>query len=430
MMNRRDALAVLAGGTLSLADAGHPLSAAPGKTARPAERISRNGSGRATAYAEANKIVTVGDRTHVTWLDSVADGFRVRIRTLDRRTNRWSQTATVGKAHDNHGGPSLTVDSRGHLHVVYFPHHHAFRYRRSLRPNDASAWSEEVRFGDKLTYPTLACGHDDTLYLTARRSWKSKPWGVEMWRKPVGKSWEQVGTILRSRATGYSHFQEALAWSPDHRTLHLSCRFHENGGAVEVIGYMKSDDFGRTWRRRDGSVIAQPATGETIDVIAVGGRSPGKKSHKCGTIAVDRQGTPIIVYSSSGGSIPEMIVATPGRSGWHRRGLAAAMQRHWPGWRIGPAAEVVVNRQGTMYVSATMSQEEQNDIVLIKSADLGQTISVERPAAGVEQKKKWLPNLERPTGHHVVGGRPGVVFTAGTRGKGNGDILANQVFWS
>ncbi|GIT28271.1 MAG: hypothetical protein Ct9H300mP1_03170 [Planctomycetaceae bacterium] len=82
MMNRRDALAVLAGGTLSLANA--QLSAAPTKV-HAAALLSRSGSGRATAYAEANKIVTVGDKTHVTWLDSVKDGFRVRVRTLDRQ---------------------------------------------------------------------------------------------------------------------------------------------------------------------------------------------------------------------------------------------------------------------------------------------------------------------------------------------------------
>ena len=41
--------------------------------------LSRHGSGRASAYAEANKIVTFQHKTHVAWLDSVTDGFCVRI---------------------------------------------------------------------------------------------------------------------------------------------------------------------------------------------------------------------------------------------------------------------------------------------------------------------------------------------------------------
>ena len=428
MMNRRDALAVLAGGTLSLANA--ELSAAPTKV-HAAALLSRSGSGRATAYAEANKIVTVGDKTHVTWLDSIKDGFRVRVRTLDRKNGQWSKTWTVGPAHDNHGGPSLTVDSRGHLHVVYFPHHHPFRYRASLKPNDASAWSDEVEFGRKLTYPTLVCGADDTLYMTARRSYGKMPWTVEMWKKPVGKDWEMVGTILRSRAVGYSHFQEALAWGPAHKRLHLSVRIHENRGAVEVVGYMFSDDFGKTWRGRNGRPLVQPVSAETIDVIASGGRVEGKSSHKCGTIAVTDDGKPVVLYSASNSPGAEMILATPdGKSGWQRRGLAAAVSKTWPGWSIGPAAEVSINRQGTMYVVAAMASEGQNDVALISSKDLGRTIEIERPAAGVKQDKKWLANLERATGHHQVNGRPGVIFTAGPRGKGNTDILSNDVFWA
>ena len=50
-------------------------------------QLSENGSGRATAYADYNKIITLEDKTHVAWLDSISEGFRVRIRTLDRNTN-------------------------------------------------------------------------------------------------------------------------------------------------------------------------------------------------------------------------------------------------------------------------------------------------------------------------------------------------------
>ena len=99
--------------------------------------LSAHGCGRATAYPQENKIVTLGDAVHVAWLDSVADGFRVRIRTLDRASGTWSETHTIGEAYDNHGGPALVNDSQGYLHVAYYPHHHEVRYRRSLRPNDA-----------------------------------------------------------------------------------------------------------------------------------------------------------------------------------------------------------------------------------------------------------------------------------------------------
>ena len=121
--------------------------------------LSRHGSGRASDYVEANNIFTFQYKTHVTWLDSVADKFCVRIRTLDRRSNR-----CIGEAYDNHGGPALTVDSRGFLHLVYYPPHHPFRHRKSKCPNEDSEWEKEIQFGEELTYPTLVCGPADTLY--------------------------------------------------------------------------------------------------------------------------------------------------------------------------------------------------------------------------------------------------------------------------
>ena len=235
--------------------------------------LSQHGSGRASAYAEANKIVTFQHKTHVAWLDSVTDGFCVRIRTLDRQSNQWSRMYTIGAAYDNHGGPALTVDDRGFLHVVYYPHH-PFRYRKSKRPNDASEWEEEIDFDEELTYPTLVCGPSDTLYLTARHRRKNQPWSVEQWTKRVGEDWQGPLRILRSSARGYSHFQEALAWSPDHQSLHLSCRLHADRGTCETVAYMCSGDFGKTWHRRDGSVIELPASPDMCpNTLSILGRS-------------------------------------------------------------------------------------------------------------------------------------------------------------
>ncbi len=169
-MNRRESLAALAGGMMALTVTRPSALARDKPNNRPAMLLSQHGSGRASAYAEANKIVTFQDRTHVAWLDSVADGFRIRIRTLDRPSNQWSRTYTIGEAYDNHGGPALTVDSKGFLHVVYYPHQHPFRYRKSKRPNDASEWEEEIGFR-----PNLAKRAWSPSIHALASAWLSKP---------------------------------------------------------------------------------------------------------------------------------------------------------------------------------------------------------------------------------------------------------------
>ena len=429
-MNQLTRRQVLLSGVGATAACLHSTSIADeNKTPRRPVLLSKQGCGRATAYVEANRIVTQRGHTHVTWLDSTKDGFRLRVRTLDRETERWSPTYTVGNAHDNHGGPALTVDSQGFLHLVYYPHHHAFRYRKSKRPNDASQWEDEIQFGDKLTYPTFVCGPDDSLHLTTRRSRTNQPWSVEHWRKPPEKDWQVQQEMIRSRAGGYSHFQEALAWSPDHRRLHLSCRIYENGGRRETVAYMRSDDFGKTWQRRDGMRIELPATANTMDVIAVGGRVDGLLSHKCGSVAVDPEGTPHILYSASNKSTAELLIASPNRGGWRKTPLANHLQDRWPAWRISPPAMMVFDRHGTMFVITTISHENKRELVMLSSRDQARTFTIEHVSQGIAGDRKMMPSLERPTGHNTVGSPPGLIFTAGTRGEGNDDLLSNAVYW-
>ncbi|MBC8874343.1 MAG: BNR-4 repeat-containing protein [Planctomycetes bacterium] len=171
-MRRRDFLATLGVGAAGAISWGGTVSDVLAEPLNPETGflLSTTGCSAATAHPAANKIVTVDGKTHVGWLDSDNEGFKVRVRTLNRASGHWSPKYTVGDAFDNHGGPALTVDSKGFLHAVYYPHHHSFRYRRSTRPNDASEWTNEVSFGKRCTYPSPVCGRDDTLYLACRES--------------------------------------------------------------------------------------------------------------------------------------------------------------------------------------------------------------------------------------------------------------------
>ena len=58
--------------------------------------ISNIGSERAT-QGNGNKIVTVGDKTHVVWQDSIEEGYFARVRTLDRNSGRVVSGPDPGK---------------------------------------------------------------------------------------------------------------------------------------------------------------------------------------------------------------------------------------------------------------------------------------------------------------------------------------------
>ena len=430
------ALAVTASGSL-----GVPAPAEADDRPRQAKLLSDRGCGRATGYAEANKIVTAEGRTHVAWLDSPAEGFRVRMRTLDRGTGSWSPTFTIGDAHDNHGGPALTVDGDGFLHVVYFPHHHAMRYRQSKRPHDASEWGTESTFGENLTYPTLVCGRDNTLYLTARRSFPDRPWQVELWKRPPGGTWQRGPAILASRYPGYAHFQESLAWGPDHRTLHLCCRFHEHSdgqayGRAQTVGYLFSPDAGQSWRRRDGVEVSLPATADSVEVLASGGVQHARIL-RAGALAVDRHGLPHVVYGVQEDGRARLLIALPhGPGTWQRRDLTPFLPDPWSSWNLVAPAGVTFSASGEMIVASQIQQTRAgesgwghptNEVVAFRSPDGDPDFAFAMVSRPDRERSRWLPNIERATGHHFVGEAPCVIYTDGQPGSRNTEILSNNV---
>ncbi len=427
--------------------------------AAPPVVLSTVGSGRATAYSEQAKIITVGDRTHVAWLDGEAEGFRVRIRTLDRTTGEWSPATTVGEAMDNHGGPGLTVDSQGYLHIVYYPHHDVFRYRRSLRPNDASAWGPEEQFGEGLSFPTMLCAPDDTLILTARRGFHDAQRvpqehlavEQELWKKPPGGEWRKVSTLLRSREAGYSQFAVGMAWGPDHRTIHLNTRLYEGHPPKtayprHTIGYLVSHDAGETWAKADGTPVTLPAMADTVDVVAPDEGPDGPK-FQSGPLSVDAQGVPHLVYTSIQAGITRLFLATPAASGgWTRRELTSSLPAAWHGCAItlNMGGGISFSDSGRVTIVAVVSKltpEEARDpakewghptteVVRLWSDDGLLTLQSEILQPEDATRAHWLANLERATGHNRVPDEPGIIYTAGDRGAHVGALeLANEVRW-
>ena len=396
--------------------------------------LSQQGSGRATAYCVSNKIVTIGDKTHVAWLDSIPEGFRVCVRTLDHSTENWSPTLRVGHGHDNHGGPALTVDSKGYLHLVYYPHHRPFHYRRSKRPNDTSAWTDPfVAFGKQCTYPTLMCGPDDTLYLTCREGAKPN-WLVNMYTKRPDGEWEGPHHLLRAMKTGYAHFQIALAWGPDHKMLHMSIRFYD-GGQAHTIGYLYSDDFGKTWKRSDGQRVELPATAETVTNIAHG-RDQAKPNFGSGAIAVDSKNRPHILYCSAVDGMHCVYLASLVGSGEWRTRKLTEIQEVYPGWQSTIAGGMCISSDGTIHALIQIAKCDVKDmwghpsmeIVRLTSRDQGKSFKIAMASQPNPVVPNWLPNIERPTGFNRVD-NPSFIYTGGQAGEGCSDILSNDVVW-
>ena len=405
--------------------------------------LSAEGSGRATAYLESGKIITFQGRTHVAWLDTPPEGFRIRIRTLDRSTGQWSPVWTIGEAADNHGGPALTVDAAGYLHVVFYSHHHPFRYRKSVRPNDASEWGPVEEFGLHLTYPTLLCAADGTLILSARHSYDDKPWELDLWTKSPNGSWSPQGSILRSRRSNYAQFAASMAWSPDHRQLYLSYRIYEmpdyeKKDAITSVGCITSPDSGKTWNRIDGQRLALPATIDTLDAVVTCDSREGRIADS-GSMAVSPTGVPHVIYSVKVQETAQAYLATPlAGGGWRHLHLNAFLPPALRNHAIILQGGVAFTTAGQPAIICTAMNHGFGEehwghpstrLVRFSSADRGLSFIATPIAPADSGTPHWLPNLEKPTGFNETPARPSFIYTEGDAGAGLKDVLRNRVWW-
>ena len=99
---------------------------------------------------------------------------------------------------------------------------------------------------------------------------------------------------------------------------------------------------------------------------------------------------------------------------------------------------IAIDARGRISVALTMMKPADlaesiwahptSEIVWLESPDGGETFTAKRISTPEPPRPHWLPNLERPTGHNRVR-VPGLIYTAGTRGKDNRDIVSNEVHW-
>ena len=375
--------------------------------------LSTRGSTRGTAYSMSNKIVTLGDKTHVAWLDTKS---ATMIQTFDHSTDEWLPAVHVGSGKDNHGGPALVADSKGYLHIVFGPHGGPFQYCRSERPNDASSWLKMPEFGDRGTYPSLICGKDDTLYIAYRGG--SAPCKLLFQRKPAGGEWtEPVVLVDAAVPGGYTQYSNALCFGPD-GTIHLAFHvydLHPAGG--KAVGHLQSRDGGVTWTLADGSPVELPYTPHDPGWVVKG----PELDMRCANVDCDPDGNPYLTVSTFKPSPSRADIWRFVDGAWERIELAPLLRQLGYGPRVG-AEPLCFDGNGNLYVALTVSKDGKwgdptNEVLVLYSEDRGEHFQVLGASTPSPEASNWLPSLERRTGHNLVS-VPHLLYTHGGPGEG------------
>lgn len=305
--------------------------------------ISDKGSITAT-QGSGSKVVSFDGKTHVVWQEHRDEGFLNFIRSLDRTSGDLTEPSLLNQGVDDHARPVLVADSQGFLHAVLSGHNSPMAYRRSLVPNDASGWTDEIAVGAG-TYPVLVCAPDDTLYLTVRNAdgWN----GVDLFVKAATEDWCPAPKPVRrtDAYAGYATYTNGFGVTSD-GCLHTVWDFFETQGGdpqyglQEATGYMCSRDRALTWQRLDGSPIDGAARPENMDLFITHQESfeainPGSRISANGAIALDAAEHPVILYVSHASHPGELTAAVTDVNGGWRLETVDIIERTWPDMRCG-----------------------------------------------------------------------------------------------
>ncbi len=374
------------------------------------KQLSTRGSTRATDYTLSNKIVTIKGKTHVAWLNSISHAM---IATYDQTAGTWTAPVRVGTGHDNHGGPALTCDSEGYLHIVFGPHGNApFTYCRSARPNDSMRWVKQPEVGLNATYPSLVCDEQDTLHLVYRGRRPQTGNCLLYQRRPKEGQWSEPTALVEPPHTRYMHYGATLMIGPDN-TIHLAYHIYYDG-TTHRCGHMMSRDHGETWRLADGRPVVLPIT-MASDVFFT---RCAKGSNDVSGLAVDSEGRPYITLWRAG-----VVVEL-----WHFDG--AKWSSSAPYRLVSPKIQaetllaghypVAIDSNDRIYIPLSIA----GHAALLWSGDRGKTFQHIELAPPDEHGPHRGFNFERPTGHHAVT-IPWLLFSTGDRGN---DCFGEGIF--
>ena len=387
--------------------------------------LSTTGSTRGTAYTLSNKIVSWGGRTHVSWLDKIAE---VKVATYDRNSGEWLGTWHVGTGLDNHGGPALVADSRGYLHIVFGPHHGDFQQFRSVRPNDASEWVDMGLFGARGTYPSLVCDSEDTLHCAYRGL--GSPWQAAYQNRPAGGEWsEPVALVDAAVPDGYTQYTNALAVGRDD-SIHLAFHvydLHPAGG--KAVGYLKSTDGGETWGLADGTAVELPFTPEMPGMIE---QDPGFDM-RAGNVALSPAGLPYftVTHGERGDEKPHSTLLWRWTgSEWASADLTERVRRLMPGAH-GRHGTLCFDDRGGLWVTVECSLnggwgDPTARVFVLYSPDRGVNFEALQVSEPDTTASNWFPSIERSTGHNRVG-IPHLVYTIGEAGETCTDPIDTEI---
>jgi len=351
------------------------------------------GDDRATACPANNKIVRIGNKTHIVYAKGTSHG--VYVRTYDHTSGTWSDEVEIAAScYDNHACPTIVADSQGYLYVFYDGHHTTLKWRKSTNPNDASSWSAAEAVpnqADNPAYPSAVVDSNDNIHLIYRNT------GTEYlntyYQKYDGSSWSNATILFEGNSSYHACYHCSLAID-DNDVIHAVAHWEKiDGDGGEVVGYAKSEDGGNTWKKSDGTTYTLPITRTSVESIQEG------DNIRVDNIAVDNNGHPFFFVIDRDTSPQSGKFWRYNGSSWVSTTITETNHI-----RIGGSCTFY---NGTIYIFTTVGTDyhsDDNEVFLFYSTDNGSTFTHKQISTTDTTEPNWNPSCEKKINGNSLSG--------------------------
>ena len=389
--------------------------------------LSSSGSDRATAYGFSNKMISLGNRTHVVWTDAVAF---TRGRTFDHSTGAWGETLALGEGCDNHNNPCLTADREGRLHLAYGPHDRwdnvhqvalwpagMFKHAIAAEPNSLRGLERcNPPFGYSATYAGLAHTAEGCDAIVYRGGEPPRPLLFQKQNGP--EAWTQAQALFRQDiAPQYTFYGGRLAATADGLLYVGAHLYAEARGHSLGVMAIRSADFGRTWTDLTGQPATVPVAYEARFAAP---HPPAEFDPRLGGLGVAPDGRLwVLTHAAKAGCYQSQLSCWQGRR-WETIEIARFLPEPW-GCVDGPLTIDTCGRIH-LFVSAVdrrvppPGQELFGHAGLavfhLCSPDQGASFTCQRISPPDPEVPNWLPSVSLTGAYHPVA-RVALLYTRG-----------------
>ena len=203
-------------------------------------------------------------RTYFSYLDS--DGF-IKVRAYDDFTKKYSQKIIYKQRYlDDHGAPVIHIIKKGkykgHIAILISLHNSPLYLMLSKQPESITSFTKPILIDDgNCTYPSIIEDTRGDLMIFYK---KNIPYAKDKWTRALytkisvdgGHSWSRGKELVNMGVDTWVYSAVPIVKG---RTVHLAFSVKQPFmDSVKNVYYIKSDDFGKSWKNNFRKKINLP----------------------------------------------------------------------------------------------------------------------------------------------------------------------------